>query len=201
VVRREGRWFGLLGLLAAALLLAVAATVGLVALLAVYWPSPRLVSQVGLFAAGMLALGAAARPRLTTPLAAAAALAALGFVFVDNRIVADQIRLNRIEQLLANRVIARLEQSEGFADVRSVVIASRRLRLLDRVRSTHDLNVSPFFHRWSRQAVLNLVGGFDFEPPSDERLAAVEAECERLPKWPHRDSIRIDGREAVVCLP
>jgi hypothetical protein len=49
--------------------------------------------------------------------------------------------------------------------------------------------------------VLNLVGGFDLEPPSDERLAAVEAECERLPKWPHRDSIRIDGREAVVCLP
>jgi hypothetical protein len=196
---------------AAALLLAVLAllaaslvwSVGILMILAEFWPVPRVMSHVGIFWAGLLAIAYLCFGRYTRQgLAVLATLIVLSFIGADNRILRDQVRVNARDMLRANRILERLETLPGFPDVAFVAIDGRDWRYPLRYSTTdHDLNISAFGADWSQVAILREVSGYDLEAAKDPgQIALAETLCRAVKPWPDPRSVMIRDQLAIVCM-
>jgi len=196
---------------AAVLLLAVLAllaaslvwSVGILMVLAEFWPVPRVMSHVGFFWAGLLAIAYLCFGRYARQgLAALVALIVLSFIGADNRILKEQVRLNARDTLKANRILERLESLPGFPDVAFVAVDGKDWHYpLGYSTTDHDLNISAFGAEWSQVAILREVSGYDLNIAKDPGQLALAANlCRSVKPWPDPSSVMIRDRLAVVCL-
>jgi hypothetical protein len=194
----------LLALSVLALLLAsLVWTLGTLLVLAEFWPAPRIMAQVGIFWAGVLALshqylGRRARPAL----AALAVLAVLSFLGSNLRVLDEQRRLNLRDADTANRIIARMEAMPGFSEVRFVAVDGAAWSYPLRFGTVdHDLNVSAFGAAWAKVSILAEISGYDLELAVDEdQIQTAALYCHGLDPWPGPRSVTIQGTMAIVCL-
>jgi hypothetical protein len=178
-------------------------SVGIIIVLAEFWPVPRVMSHVGIFWAGLLVIswlcfGGTARKLLGL----IAALILLSFIGADNRILREQLRLNTRDQLRASRIVGRLEMSPGFAQIASVAVVGKEWRYpLPYSTADHDMNISAFGALQGRLTILREVSGYDFIQAKDPaEIAAAEVYCRSVQPWPGPESVAVQGHLAIICL-
>ena len=179
---------------------ALVAVVGVIALLAEFWPSPRVLTAAGVFWAGLLlVLAASLGDRWRWLPGAAAVVLLLGYAGIDHRVASDQARLNVRELALASRIVGRLESTPGWASVERVAILGRA-RAVPGIPQEFDVNPSALEVPWSRVMLLREVTDRRLEPPTAAELERAGRRCAAAEPWPAPDSVSIDGALAVVCL-
>jgi len=187
----------------ALLLASLAWSLGTLLLLAEFWPAPRIMAHVGIFWAGVLAIAHLCwGQRVRVALAMLAVFIVLSFVGSNNRVLDEQLRLNRRDAHRANRIVARLAALPGFSKVRYVTIAGgdwgypMRFETVD-----HDLNISAFGAYWGKVNVLAEISGYDLQLATDgAQIQAAAAYCRGLEPWPGPRSVTIRDDLAIVCL-
>lgn len=187
----------------ALLLVSLVWSLGVLLLLAEFWPTSRVMAHVGIFWAGVLAIShRCLGPRARAALAAHAALIVLSFIGANNRVLDEQRRLNLRDGHKANRIVARLEAMPGFSSVRYVAVDGvdwaypLSFRTMD-----HDLNVSAFGAGWAKVSILAEISGYDLELAREEaQIAAAAAYCRGVEPWPGPRSAVIRDQLAIVCL-
>ncbi|HSP19340.1 MAG TPA: hypothetical protein VLQ79_07495, partial [Myxococcaceae bacterium] len=184
----------------ASVALGLGAVVGLAALLASFYPAPRILSAAGPFWAGVLLVmsGTAGRRWPAIPVASAGLLL-LAYAGIDHRVASDQVRLNTAELALASRVVGRLESLPGWPGVERVAIVGRS-RAVPGIPQEFDVNPSALSVPWSRVMLLRAVSDRRFQEASASELARAEQRCASVEPWPAADSVAIDGSLAIVCL-
>jgi len=178
-------------------------SVGIIMVLAEFWPVPRVMSHVGIFWAGLLVISWQCSPSLARKLLAlAAALILLSFIGADNQILREQLRLNARDTLKANRILARLEGLPGFPGAGVVAIYGKAWGYpLRYATMDHDMNISAFGADWSKLAILREVSGYGLQPATDPgQIAAAEAYCRSVQPWPSTESVVLREGVAIVCL-
>jgi hypothetical protein len=179
---------------------ALVAVVGVIALLAEFWPSPRVLTAAGIFWAGMLlVLGASLGARWQWLPGAAAALLLLGYAGIDHRVASDQIRLNVRELALANRIILRLESLPGWEGLERVAIVGRG-RAVPGIPQEFDVNPSALSIEWAQVNLLREVTDRRLTEPTAEERERATRRCAAVEAWPSAASVAIEGPLGVVCL-
>ena len=179
---------------------ALVTVVGVVALLAEFWPSPRVLTAAGVFWAGMLlVLGAGLGGRWHWLAGAAAAVLLLGYAGVDHRVASDQIRLNVRELALANRIVLRLESLPGWERLERVAIVGRG-RAVPGIPQEFDVNPSALSVEWSQVNLLREVSDRRLAEPTPEERERATRRCAGVEAWPSAASVAIEGPLGVVCL-
>ncbi|HEX4966692.1 MAG TPA: glucosyltransferase domain-containing protein [Thermoanaerobaculia bacterium] len=178
-------------------------SLGVLLLLTEFWPATRVLSHIGVFWAGTLAIAyLGARRWARAALGALAVLIVLSFIGANNRIFSEQLRLNLRDAAKANRIIARLEAMPGFEAVDLLAIDGVRWDYPARFGTTdHDMNISAFGATWAQGALLSEISGYRLEAAEDEpNLAVAAAYCRTVKPWPGPQSITIQGHLAILCL-
>ena len=179
---------------------ALVAVVGVIALLAEFWPSPRVLTAAGIFWAGMLlVLGASLGGRWQWLPGAGAAVLLLGWAGVDHRVASDQVRLNIRELALANRIVLRLESLPGWERVERVAIVGRG-RAVPGIPQEFDVNPSALSVEWSQVSLLREVTDRRLGEPTAEERERATRRCAAVEAWPSAASVTIEGPLGVVCL-
>jgi hypothetical protein len=178
-------------------------SVGILMVLAEFWPVPRVMSHVGIFWAGLLVISWQSFPSpVRKLLGLTAALILLSFIGADNRVLREQVRLNARDTLKANRILARLEGLPGFPGAGVVAIQGKTWGYpLRYTTMDHDMNISAFGADWSKLAILREISGYDLRPATDPgQIAAAEAYCRSIQPWPGPESVALREGLAIVCL-
>jgi hypothetical protein len=179
---------------------ALVSVVGVIALLAEFWPSPRVLTSAGVFWAGMLlVLGASLGGRWRWLPGAVAAVLLLGYAGIDHRVASDQARLDVRELALANRIIQRLESLPGWDRLERVAIIGRG-RAVPGIPQEFDVNPSPLSVEWSQVNLLREVTDRRLADPTPEERERATRRCAAVEAWPSPASVTIEGPLAVVCL-
>lgn len=195
-----------LGMLASviAVLLIPLASVGVVAVGAVWWPAPRVLGGVvAAWAMGVYWLAWYLNGKLGRVLVVGAGGALLlAFTAVGHRIHSDQQQLNALDRLLAQRVYAELILLNGFNDQTPVVVVNRRLSWahpLTLSTAWMDLNLTAFADKRAISGLLQMSNGrtLNIVPAA----AADNEQCAAQPAWPDRDfaTVRAAG-DVLVCI-
>lgn len=187
-----------------AVLLIPLISIGIVAVGAVWWPAPRVLGGVVVvWAMGVYWLAWFLNGRLGRPLVAGTGCTLLlGFIAVGHRIHGDQLQLNAMDRLLAQRVYAELITLNGFNDQTPVVVVNRRLSWahpLTLPTAWMDLNLTAFADKRAIGGLLQISNGRTLNvvpatPADNEQCAAQSA-------WPDHDfaTVRAVG-DVLVCL-
>jgi hypothetical protein len=179
---------------------ALVTVVGVIALLAEFWPSPRVLTAAGVFWAGtLLVLGASLAGRWRWLPGAAAGLLLLGYAGVDHRVASDQIRLNIRELALANRIVLRLESLPGWDRLERVAVVGRG-RAVPGIPQEFDVNPSALSVEWSQVHLLREVTDRRLAGPTPEERERATRRCAAVEAWPSAASVTIEGPLGVVCL-
>lgn len=186
----------------AALGAALPGTLGLLLLLREFWPAPRVIAPVAIFWAGVVALVYLLYGEwVRRGLAVVVSIVLVSFVGIDNRVFSEQLRLNRRDALLANRIVMRLEMSPGFsAASRLVVIGKPAQYTLPFRTQAHDTNVSALRAEWSKRQIVREISGYRFATPSAFEVTAAALYCARAQPFPAPDSVIVQERLAIACL-
>jgi Glucosyl transferase GtrII len=194
------RFAGALGL---GLLLGIPLSIGMQLVLHEWWPQPRIIAQTGMLWGGIFALAYQFSPRVgRRVLLAAVSVILISFLGINDRIFADQHRLNMRDLAKANRIMARIESLPDHAQIRNVVVLGGSWRYDQPIHTAQgDMNISAFAPEWSRLAILNEISGNDFHEPAPDIKAKAVAYCRTAQKWPEAASVISIGAAAVVCLP
>ncbi|PTY06624.1 hypothetical protein DB347_11330 [Opitutaceae bacterium EW11] len=184
------------------LALGVVMSVGIVAVGQVYWPVPRVLVAVALVWSATFAIWwtvGSCFSRLAC--VSIAAVVCFSFCGVDAKILNDQIRLNRWDSQLANRILAKMEQDPGFAQIKRVSIVGGRWWYDSRIGTVvGDMNVSARYPAWSRLAFLNEATGSSFQPATPEEQQRAEQWAAGRSGWPTEGCILIQGEVATIAL-
>jgi hypothetical protein len=186
-------------------------SIGLLLVLREYWPVARVMSHVGIFWAGALAVAwILSGSWRRAGLAGIAALVILSFIGADNHILEDQLRINRRDILKADRIVARIEALPRFREIENLAVDGGSWRFpLGFPTQDHDMNISAFGSKWTRVHLFREVSGYDWrwggkEPEMNPDPALAEAAavyCRGVEPWPAPDSVAMQGSLAIVCLP
>ena len=187
-----------------AVLLVPLASIGIVAVGSVWWPAPRVLGGVVVaWAMGVYWLAWFLNGKLgRLMVAATGCVLLLGFTAVGHRVHSDQLQLNAMDRLLAQRVYTELITLEGFNDQSPVVVVNRRLSWahpLTLPTAWMDLNLTAFADKRAIGGLLQMSNGrtLNVVPAT----SADNEECANQPSWPDRDfaTLRTTG-EVLVCL-
>jgi MFS family permease len=178
-------------------------SLGTLLVLEEFWPASRVMAHMGIFWAGLLAVAylcLSPRPRAT--LAALALLITFSFIGSNNRILDEQLRLNRRDAYRANRIVARLETMPGFSGVQFLAVQGVNWNYpVPFATQDHDLNLSAFGATQAKVALMAEVSGYDLQlAEEDAQIAAGAAYCRGQEPWPGARSVAIQGSLAIVCL-
>ena len=182
--------------------LTLPACIGLTVVSAEWWPVPRVMAQTGFFWAAIVgfvltSVGRALGQALTLILS----LVVIIMIGNDNRVLADQLRLNRRDAAKANRIVMRLEELPDFAILKGLVLTPGRWYYASSIGSVEgDLNTSAFLPAWARLNLINEVSGYNFAAAPDSIQAQSTEYCRSAPAWPAPKSVTSLGGYGVVCL-
>jgi hypothetical protein len=189
----------IIALLAAALVW----TVGIIIVLADFWPVPRVMSHTAVFWAGVLAIAyQCSGVRVRQALGFLSLLVVLSFIGSSNRILGDQIRLNVRDMAKASRILLRLEALPGFSGTEVVAVDGATWTYpLGFATSDHDMNISAFGAGWAQVAILREVSGYDLKlAENDAQKAAAAAYCRGVLPWPGPESVTARDGLVIICL-
>jgi hypothetical protein len=186
----------------AALASGLIASLGVLLVLAEFWPAPRIMASAAIVWAGVFALAHHLwGPRIRRPLVALGAVVLATFVGIDNRILGDQLRLNRRDAQKANRIAMRLELAPGFSpQAPLVVVGASGPYPHSFATKTYDTNVSAFGAAWARTPILVEATGFRFAEPNEAQTAVGIAHCRRVAPYPGPEAVVVRDGVAIVCL-
>ena len=200
-VKARGEGVAKAGLTLLLLFLSLLAVIGLHAALGHFQPWPRSLTGAGLFWSGVVALAwLLAGARLRGLALGAALLLGFGYLGVQHRVAAEQLRLNAREQLLASRILERLEANAQGGGVRRMVTIGHAPAWPDLETAGGDLNVSALFIPWSQAALVAEVSGRPLGPASDADRALAGSRCALAPKWPADGAVAVEGELGIVCF-
>ena len=177
-------------------------TITLPAIVEFFWPVPRSMAHVAILWGGVLVIACSAwGVRMQRALGVLAALILLGFIGTDNRILADQQRLNLRDLALANRLVARLEATPGFTPAAEVAIVGLQYAYpLPLATSDLDMNSSAFGANWSNLAILREVSGYNLQDPGATRTAAAADRCRAVAPWPASSAVTVENGLVIICF-
>lgn len=120
------------------------------------------------------------------------------YALVGNQILVDQLRINKWDTLLANRIIGRLEVLPGYKNVTSIELQEAAFPYKHVLKTSHmDINQSAFSKEWSKASLFREATGDEFSTMGLSRGSPPVCKA----YWPAIDSIYIIGSKAIVCLP
>jgi hypothetical protein len=180
---------------------ALLATVGIVAMTRVFWPTPRVLTGAGFFWAGVFVVTSMlAGSRARNVSFVLAALLWIGWAGVDHRASDEQHRVNMRDMLRMSRVIGRLESHPGGASIHRVVIVNGPNGYGDMKTIIGDLNISAFFKDWSWAGLIAEAGGPPMIQPTIDDESHARTLCAQAGRWPAVDSVLIDKDVGIVCF-
>jgi len=193
----------LLPAVVALLAVAVVWTLGIAMVPPIFWPVPRVMSHVGVFWAGLLAISyrCFGRPARRF-LALLSLLIVLSFIGSSNHILNDQLRLNTRDAAKASRIVARLEALPGFSGTESVAVNRTSPNYpLGFGTNDMDMNLSAFSADWAKVSILREISGYDLKAAKDQvQKDAAAAYCREVKPWPGPQSVTLRDGLAIVCL-
>lgn len=165
---------------------------------------PRVLPQIGLVWGGAfaIALMVSSKPaqHFVTGLLGVVAFA---FVALNQQIFIDQIRVNTRDHNLTLRILARLEDMDGFPAVRRIAVNGSRqedIPVPTAIKERNAFNRSSYLGSWSVAAMFSELSGKEVASPNvDERQAAIEY-CKSAAPWPSKEAVTIRDKLAIVCL-
>jgi hypothetical protein len=182
------------------LLISAIGIIGPAMLLDVWWSTPRVLSNIGFFWALVLLLfiyEIGEKKALLIPLG----LVLLSFIYSNNRILADQQRMNFLDFHKSNRIVVQLEQIDGFQEKRILFFRENEI-IHSHGPSTKymDLNISALYPGWSRLSMLEYVSGYRFTPATTQDEITIKEKHKTLPSFPSKGSIFCEGEIIVIQL-
>jgi hypothetical protein len=168
-----------------------------------WWPVPRVLSHVGLFTS-LVTLAAFEGARRSPPflrilVSVFVAISAVGGVMASNQIFSDQATINRLDRNLAERIVLRLEETQGYESSTSLAVVGRFYSYPIGVRTMQgDLNISAFMTTPYR--LFEFTTGRPFVQASGEDLELAVSACDGVGVFPSKSSVFVLDSVAVVCL-
>jgi hypothetical protein len=192
------------------LIVAAGVVVGVIAVFSVllvasgaWWPVPRTLVAFSVWCAGVAALAYVGFPRkLHPPLAVLGALVTLIFMGINTEVGVDQTRLNLRDQLMANRIVDRMERYDAFSpDIPTAIVGYNSTTQEEHIRTVQgDMNISAFNYDWVRLEILREISGYGLPDATSDQTEQASAYCQGHAKWPASDSVTIVEHVAIVCL-
>jgi len=171
-----------------------------------WWPVPRVIAHISI-AIGLIFLLADSYIRdldgryLKSIILFSRLITLVGFLIINNQILADQQTINEWDRMKANRIVSRLEMSPNFGNVKYVHIEGGTWGYPAKLRTIQgDMNMSAFFPDYSKVSLLTGVSGYMFEKATGAKAIIGKTYCESKQPWPHAESIAIDNDIAIICL-
>lgn len=184
------------------LLLSWFASIALVLVVGAWFPAARSTCALGIWWAGIAFLAFLfSRSSMSKILSTGLIVIILSsFLLVSNRALFDQQRLNLRDQMLANRILARMEMQPAFNAVRRVAIIGKSNYPIALATQRFDLNASAFDQKWSNLAILTEISGKAFEAATGDELVRAQELAETMPEWPAEGSIIVDNDLMVIKI-
>ena len=178
---------------------------GLISVLENWWPVPRVLSHVGLFASLLIFASVSYTKNkkwggnFQVVAGALVLLTTASSILSSNQIFSDQATVNRLDRNLAERIVIRLENTTSYEDSMSLAIVGRFYSYPVGVRTMQgDLNISAF---WTTPyKLIEYVSGKPVVPAVGLSLEDAISECKNMDIFPAPSSVFIKNDVAVVCL-
>lgn len=198
-----GTWRTRLACMAGGTAMGVACTLGVLMVLKEWYPAPRVLSQIGLFWGGVLALGLLhAGPKARTVLLCLGAIIVMSCAGSSITVASEQIRLNRRDMMQAAQILAEVDRLPDAEKLIGVWLhGGTPFYPAGFQTAYYDLNVSALSVTWARTWLLNEVSGRNYALPSEALVSQAARHCTGAPRWPRPGSVARIGDYAVVCLP
>jgi len=171
-----------------------------------WWPVPRVVAHISIIIGLIFLVADSCIPILQNVILklfilVSRFLVLIGFIFLSNQIFADQQRLNRWDDMMANRIISRLEMQPNFINTRLVYINGGSYGYPEKLRTMNgDMNISAFFPASSKIHLLSHVSGYKFDMANGPKAETGEIYCKTKQPWPHAESVIVDNDLIIICL-
>jgi Glucosyl transferase GtrII len=194
----------LVAILIAVLILSLS-SVGLIMFFDSWWPVPRVVSHVSVVI-GLTFLVSdycVIKPNNTFVYSVLTlrVLTLFGFILLSNQIFADQIRLNLMDTLFANRLVSRIETIADPRSVRYVSIDGGSWGYANPVATMEgDMNISALYPAYSKVPLLAFVSGYDFQDANLIKTKLAKDYCSNKRPWPSSESVFVIDDLAIICL-
>lgn len=174
--------------------------IGPAMLLDVWWSTPRVLSNIGFFWALVLLLfihEMGNKKLIYIPLG----LVLVSFIYSNNRIMADQQRMNFLDFHKSNRIVMQLEEIDRFQEKRILFLRQNELMYSKGPSTMYmDLNISALYPAWSRLSMLEYVSGYQFKPATAQDETKIKEKYKTRPSYPSKGSIFCDEDIIVIQL-
>lgn len=166
----------------------------------VWWSTPRVLSNIGFFWALVMLLLIRElddKKVLYVPLG----IILLCFMYSNNRILADQQRINFLDFNKSNRIVAQIEAIDNFQEKRILFLRQKELMYSKGPSTMYmDLNISALYPAWSRLYMLEYVSGYQFTQATAEDKLMIKKKHKTIPSFPSKGSIFYEGDVIVIQL-
>lgn len=117
------------------------------------------------------------------------------------RVAVDTVRLNTIENNLANRIVERIEEFDGFNPKAKLVIFGVPFISQGKNVSGDMGNYnSPALAEFSKVLVINELSGYEFQLPTEDDVKLAYSHVCDMDPWPGQKSVIKDGDMYIVFL-
>jgi len=187
------------------LLLLVPLSLGVIIPFQGWWPVPRVISHVSVVIGLVLIIGDYCTQsyfgtRIKIIQTGLRLIIIFGFILMGNQIFSDQRKINQWDKFSAQQIMARIEKSPNFDDVKFLYISGGAWGYLAGIRTVQgDMNISAFGAAWSKVNLVNYATGSRFTEATGERRLQAEAYCSSVQPWPAIDATKVIGDLAIVC--
>lgn len=169
-----------------------------------WWPAPRVVAPIS-WVVGLVLLISWQKISavLYRGLTILFSVILFAFILKNNQIMSDQLRVNRWDQNMANKIMTQWMQAPNFKEVTHFYIHGVRYSVSPKPVSSlyMDLNISAFGAAWSQNAIFSETTGLYLHTlENQEEKETIKTRCSTTTPWPANESVFIDKHIAVVCL-
>jgi hypothetical protein len=186
---------------AGAVALGCVASVGVALPLKDWWPTPRLVSSLGLVWSSLAVAAVTWNTGWVRMLSwATVVLLLVGAIGVSDHVFLDENRVNSRDLMTINRVLARFERLPEYRRTKRLAVIGHPWLYEGISTSVRDLNISSLAVAWAASGVLSEAEGRTIEPPNPQDLEIARAQCSQVPHWPAEGSVLVKDDLAVACF-
>jgi len=169
-------------------------------LLKIWWSTPRVLSNVGFFWALIILLLVREMGQRSV-LFAALGTVLFGFIYSNNRMMADQQRINFLDFQKSNRIIAQVEKIDRFQEKRILFLRQNEIMYTKGASTMYmDINISALYPAWSRLHMLQYASGYTLTSANAVDELQIKEKHKTIPSFPAQGSIFVDGDIIVIQL-
>lgn len=168
-----------------------------------WWPVPRVIGSISIFWLAILTcLYQLSKNNLLTIFTSVlSSVAIFSFIGINNHVYIDQLRINKMDQQKASRIITRLEIDKNFNNIITLAIVGNPWTYPLGIKTVNgDMNISAFGANWSKVPLINESTGYNFLSPTQDQLSLAKEYCRQVEPWPDLNSTTIIDSLGIVCL-